>query len=120
MSTDQPAAGTSGPPPRLKDRYRLVSWLGKGGMGVVYQAYDELLNREVAIKFLAPEWLGSGEISSRFQREARAVARLSHPNIMILYDVAQEGIWHYLVLEYIQGQDLQARRLERGGKLPVG
>jgi serine/threonine-protein kinase len=120
MSIDQPAAGAGGPPPRLKDRYRLVAWLGQGGMGVVYQAHDELLNREVAIKFLAPGWFGSSESGDRFQREARAVARLSHPNIMTLYDVDQEGGWRYLVLEYIKGQDLQARRVERGGRLPAG
>jgi serine/threonine protein kinase/DNA-binding CsgD family transcriptional regulator len=120
MSIDQPAAGAGGPPPRLKDRYRLVAWLGKGGMGAVYQAHDEHLNRDVAIKFLAPEWLNSDETSNRFRREARVIARLSHPNIMMLYDVDQEGGWHYLVLEYIQGQDLQARRVERGGRLPAG
>ena len=113
MSTDQPASRAGGPPPRLKDRYRLVAWLGKGGMGVVYRAHDELLNREVAVKFLASEWLGSNEISDRFRREARAVARLSHPDIMMLYDLDHEGSWHYLVLEYIPGQDLETRRLER-------
>jgi signal transduction histidine kinase/DNA-binding CsgD family transcriptional regulator len=88
-------------------------------MGVVYQAHDELLNREVAIKFLALERFSSAEIGERFRREARAVARLSHPNIMTLYDLDQERGWYYLVLEYIQGQDLQARRLERGGRLPA-
>jgi serine/threonine protein kinase/DNA-binding CsgD family transcriptional regulator len=119
MSIDQPALRASGPPPRLKDRYRLVAWLGKGGMGIVYRAHDELLNREVAVKFLASEWLGSNEIGDRFRREARAVARLSHPNIMMLYDLDQEASWHYLVLEYIPGQDLEARRLEQGGRLPA-
>jgi serine/threonine-protein kinase len=89
-------------------------------MGIVYRAFDELLNREVAVKFLAAESFGSGEISDRFRREARAVARLSHPNIMMLYDLDQETSWRYLVLEYIPGQDLEARRLERGGRLPAG
>jgi len=120
MSLDQSATGGGGPPPRLKDRYRLVAWLAKGGMGVVYQAHDELLNREVAIKFLTLERFSSGEIGDRFRREARTVARLSHPNIMTLYDLDQERGWYYLVLEYIQGQDLQAYRLERGGQLPAG
>jgi serine/threonine protein kinase/DNA-binding CsgD family transcriptional regulator len=109
----------SGPPPRLKDRYRLVERLGEGSMGIVYRAHDETLDRHVAIKFLLPERIGSGEASARFLREARAVARLSHPNIMTLYDVGREGEWHYLVLEHIPGQDLHALMVESGGPLPV-
>lgn len=107
------------PPPRLKDRYRLVEWLGEGSMGLVYRAHDETLDREVAIKLLSPKHITSSEASERFLREARAVARLSHPNIMALYDVDRDGAWHYLVLEYIPGQDLHARLLEQNGPLPI-
>jgi len=89
-------------------------------MGVVYCAHDETLNRDVAIKFLSPERILGGEASARFLREARAVARLSHPNIVTLHDVGREGPWHYLVLEYIPGRDLHALMVERGGPLPVG
>ncbi len=117
----------TGPPPRLKNRYRLVRWLGEGSMGAVYRALDETLGRDVAIKFLLPGKVAAGEASARFLREARAVARLSHPNVLTLYDVGRhtvpasqgEGDWHYLVLEYIPGQDLHALMLERGGPLPL-
>jgi signal transduction histidine kinase len=108
-----------GPPPRLKNRYRLVRWLGEGSMGAVYRAHDETLGRDVAIKFLLPEKVASGEASARFLREARAVAGLAHPNILTLYDVDRQGDWHYLVLEYVPGQDLHALMLERGGPLPL-
>jgi signal transduction histidine kinase len=88
-------------------------------MGVVYRAHDETLDRDVAIKFLSPDRIVGGEASARFLREARAVARLSHPNIMTLYDVDREGDWHFLVLEHIPGQDLHSLMLESGGPLPV-
>jgi len=110
---------TTDPPPRLKDRYYLIERLSEGSMGIVYRAHDETLDRDVAIKFLLPERVASGEASARFLREARAVARLSHPHIMTLYDVGREGGWHYLVLEYIPGQDLHALMVEHGGPLPV-
>jgi DNA-binding CsgD family transcriptional regulator/signal transduction histidine kinase len=92
----------------LQERYRLTQWLGEGSMGVVYQAQDELLDRPVAIKFLAPRRLAQGEALARFLREARAVARLAHPHIMGVFDVGQAGEWHYLVLEFVPGRDLAA------------
>ncbi len=88
-------------------------------MGIIYKARDETLDRDVAIKFLLPERVGGAEASARFLREARAVARLSHPHIMTLYDVGREGAWHYLVLEYIAGQDLHSLMLARGAPLPL-
>jgi serine/threonine protein kinase/DNA-binding NarL/FixJ family response regulator len=105
----------SGVPPYLKQRYRLVQWLGGGSVGTVYRAHDETLDRDVAIKFLLPERVSSEELLARFLREARAVARLAHPNIMMLYDVDHEGPWHYLVLEYVSGQDLRTLMVDRGG-----
>ena len=72
------------PPLYLQDRYHLVEQLGQGSMGIVYRAHDDTLDRDVAIKFLLPERIADGEASARFLREARAVARLSHPNIMTL------------------------------------
>ncbi len=83
-------------------------------MGVVYRAQDEMLDREIAIKFLPPEKVISHEASDRFLREARAVASLSHPNIMTLYDMGREDGWHYLALEYIRGQDLHNHIVENG------
>ncbi len=88
-------------------------------MGMIYKARDETLDREVAIKFLLPERVGGAEASARFLREARAVARLSHPHIMTLFDVGREGAWHYLVLEYIPGQDLHSLMRARGEALPL-
>jgi DNA-binding NarL/FixJ family response regulator len=122
MSEDPYAEGTgrhSAPPLRLQDRYRLVEHISQGNMGIIYRAYDETLDRDVAVKFLLPERVAGGQASARFLREARAVARLSHPNIMTLYDVGREGDWHYLVLEYIPGQDLHTTMIERGGPLPA-
>jgi DNA-binding NarL/FixJ family response regulator/tRNA A-37 threonylcarbamoyl transferase component Bud32 len=116
----QPTSGTYMEPPlRLQNRYRLVECIGEGSMGMVYRAYDDTLGRDVAIKFLRPGRIASEASSARFLREARAVARLSHPNIMTLYDVGQEGEWHYLVLQYVPGCNLHDRMLERGGPLAV-
>ncbi len=108
----------NGPPSLLNNRYRLVEWRGGGGMGVVYRARDEILERDVALKFLAPQNVASDESGARFMREARAVARLSHPHIMTLYDVGREGEWHYMVLEYIPGQDLRAAVSQCTGAMP--
>jgi serine/threonine protein kinase/DNA-binding CsgD family transcriptional regulator/anti-sigma regulatory factor (Ser/Thr protein kinase) len=110
---------TNGPPLRLNNRYRLVEWIAEGGMGVIYRAHDETLDRDVAIKFLSPHHIASEEASARFMREARAAARLSHPNIMTLYDVGREGAWHYMVLEYIPGQNLRAITVEQDKRLPI-
>ncbi len=98
------------PPPYLQDRYRLTQWLGEGSMGVVYQAQDELLGRPVAIKFLALHRMepGAQTALARFLREAQAMIRLTHPHIMGVFDVGQTADWHYLVLEYVPGQDLTA------------
>ena len=109
--------GEERPPAHLAGRYRLDEWLGSGSMGVVYSAHDETLDRTVAIKFLSPERVRDRDAGARFVREARAVARLSHPNIVTLYDVGHEGHWHYLVLEHVDGQDLHAAMVKRGGPL---
>ncbi len=106
----------------IQNRYRLVEWLGRGNMGVVYRAQDEVLGREVAIKFLLPDKI-VGEIKTRFIREGRTLARLSHPNIMAIYDVGQDETedipWHYLILEYVSGKNLHQQIQAREGKLSV-
>ena len=114
-----PLIPNASPPSRLQDRYRLSEWLGQGNMGVVYRANDELLRRDVAIKFLAPDLVRSEEASARFLREAQAIARLSHANIMALYDVGRQDGWHYLVLEYIDGQDLHEVLVAQQRPLPL-
>ena len=75
-------------------------------MGVVYKAHDLMLDRDVAVKFLSPKYFSGAEAVARFLREARLVARLSHPNIMSIFDVGEDQGWQYLVFEYIPGNDL--------------
>jgi len=75
-------------------------------MGVVYKAHDLMLDRDVAVKFLLPKYFSGAEAVARFLREARLVARLSHPNIMSIFDVGEDQGWQYLVFEYIPGSNL--------------
>src|SRR5438552_9920836 len=82
-------------------RYRILSLLGSGGMGEVYKAHDPLLNRPVAVKVLLQSLSTRPDIRERFQREARAVANLNHPNICMLHDVGQQDGLDYLVMEYL-------------------
>jgi serine/threonine protein kinase/DNA-binding CsgD family transcriptional regulator len=96
------------PPPVIRGRYQLAAWLGEGGMGVVYKAHDLMLDRDVAVKFLSPKYFSGAEAAARFIREARLVARLSHPNIMSIFDVGEDQGWQYIVFEYIPGNDLHA------------
>jgi eukaryotic-like serine/threonine-protein kinase len=97
--------------------YEIVAPAGAGGMGEVYRARDTRLNRDVAIKVL-PEHLSSNpELRERFEREARAISRLSHPHICILYDIGNQDGADYLVLEYLDGETLGAR--VRRGALPT-
>jgi serine/threonine protein kinase len=97
----------SGPEFVLGDRYRLVSPLGEGGMARVYAAVDERLNRRVAVKVLAERLAGDEEFVQRFQREAEAAAKLSHPNIIAVHDVGQDNGWHYIVMELVAGRSLK-------------
>jgi eukaryotic-like serine/threonine-protein kinase len=97
--------------------YEIVAPLGAGGMGEVYRARDTRLNRVVAIKILPPGLSRSAEAKSRFDREARAISSLSHPNICPLYDVGEQDGISYLVMEYLEGETL-ADRL-RKGQLPL-
>jgi len=87
-------------------RYVLVSRLGAGGMGVVFAAYDPELDRRIAIKFLHPE-LGSREASERLLREAQTMAKLSHPNVVIVHDVGTFEGHVYIAMEYVAGKTLQ-------------
>ncbi len=91
----------------LKGRYRLLAQQGSGGMAVVYKAKDLLLERLVAIKVLRPSLTNDPEFLKRFQQEARNVANLSHPNIVTVHDVGQDGNTHFIVMEFVDGQDLK-------------
>src|ERR1051326_6308354 len=93
--------------------YVIVSPIGEGGMGEVYRARDSRLGRIVAIKTIRSSALGSDQARARFQREARAISALTHPNICTLHDVGQQNGIDYLVMEHLEGESL-AERLARG------
>lgn len=101
-----------GPGDRL-GRYVIVERLGAGGMGIVYRAHDEKLDRIVAVKVVAAGVLTSETARSHFRREAVALARLNHPHIAALYDVGEQAGTDYIVMEYVPGESLQAA-LEHG------
>ena len=89
-------------------RYELQAPLGAGGMGAVYRALDTRLNRAVAVKVLLPQFATDARFRERFEREARAVAALSHPNICAVYDVGETPVGSYLVMELLEGETLDA------------
>lgn len=102
----------------LGNRYEIISQLGGGGMALVYKGRDTLLNRQVTVKLLRPEYTCDEEFVARFRREAQAVAKLSHPNIVSVYDVGHEGDTHYIVMEYVEGKNLK-ELIREEGILPV-
>jgi serine/threonine protein kinase len=89
--------------------YRVLAALGHGGMAKVYKGYQPLLDRYVAIKVLDPRFATDEEFRARFQREAAAIARLRHPNIVQVYDFGAKASIHYMVMEYIAGDTLKMR-----------
>src|SRR5947207_797623 len=92
---------------QLIGHYRLVEEAGRGAMGVVYKAEDTRLHRFVALKFL-PEEVGENSVAlARFRREAKAASALSHPNIVTIYEVGQDGSTHYIAMELIEGKTLR-------------
>jgi len=93
--------------------YRIIEQLGQGGMATVFKAYHPALDRYVAIKVLHPAFKEEPNFLSRFQREARVVARLEHPNIVPIYDFAEHKGQPYLVMKFIEGQTLKARLNEK-------
>lgn len=116
----QPAPATPSRPsgPVEFGEYRLLAKLGQGGMGVVWKAEHRRMKRLVAIKMLPPSKLKSPELVRRFYREVEAVAKLSHPNIVTAHDAGEcQGV-HFLVMEFVDGQDL-ARAVKQHGPLPA-
>ncbi len=101
---------------RVVGNYRVVEKLGEGGMGAVYKAVDLMLEREVALKFLRPEFAGQPELAERFRTEAVILARLNHPHIATLYGLAREGAQLFMVMEFVHGETLE-RLLERQGRV---
>ena len=92
----------------LNARYELLQKLGEGGVAIVYRAHDSLLDRTVAVKVLREQLTGDPAFVERFRREAQAAARLSHPNITAIYDVGRDGDQYYIVMEYVEGEDLKS------------
>ena len=99
------------------DSYEIVAKLGAGGMGEVYRARDTKLGRDVALKILPEAFAGDPDRLARFEREARALAALNHPNIAHVYDSGTSGATSYLVMELVAGDDLSA--LIARGPVPV-
>ncbi|HEV2719182.1 MAG TPA: serine/threonine-protein kinase, partial [Thermoanaerobaculia bacterium] len=93
--------------------YEIMSMLGAGGMGEVWRARDARLDRDVAVKVLPAEFAANAQLRLRFEREARAISKLSHPNICALYDVGETDGVNYLVMELLEGETL-AERIGRG------
>lgn len=102
----------------LDNRYTILERIGGGGMADVYRAHDKLLDRSVAVKVLRSQFTSDDEFVTRFRREAQAAARLSHPNIVNIYDVGCDEDIYYIVMEYISGETLK-ERIERAGQLPI-
>ena len=117
--TDAPSAATPPPTPaELAPHFpqlEILECLGRGGMGVVYKARQPQLDRIVALKILAPERVTDARFAGRFLREAKTLAKLSHPNIVTVHDFGQVDGYFYLLMEFVDGVNL--RELLRGGRL---
>ncbi|HEU0184456.1 MAG TPA: protein kinase [Blastocatellia bacterium] len=110
--------------PKLPDRlsgYKILGLIGAGGMGRVLLAFDEKLGRKVAVKTLSPRYAGDPKLRERFMREARALARLNHPNIVSIYNLGDAGEEPHFVMEHIEGASLTeaARRLTLNQKIDL-
>jgi len=100
----------------ISDRYQLGERLGSGGMSSVYKATDRVLERTVAVKILAEHLSDDEKFVARFRREALAVAKLIHPNIVQVYDTGVDTDRHYIVMEYVEGRS-GAQLLQSRGRL---
>ena len=103
---------------QLSGRYRLDAQIGAGGMSTVYRAFDQTLERQVAIKLMHREIASDSDQLERFRREARAVAQLSHPHIVGVIDAGEDEGRPYIVFEYVEGETLK-ERIRRMGRLPM-
>ncbi len=102
----------------LGSRYEIIEKVGNGGMATVYKATDKVLKRNVAVKILRDEFTTDEEFIRRFEVEAQSAARLTHPNIVSIYDVGVEGNLYYIVMELIQGKTLKEIIVKEKGPLP--
>ncbi len=102
---------------RVVGSYEILERIGEGGMGTVYRAVDRMLEREVALKAIRPDLMAQSQILERFRSEARALARLSHPNVATIYSFFREGEEYFLAMEFVRGRTL-GERLRTEGPLP--
>ncbi len=102
----------------LGNRYEIIEKIGNGGMAMVFKAKDQVLNRFVAIKILRDEFTTDEEFIKRFSIEAQAAASITHPNIVSVFDVGNEGNLYFIVMELIKGKTLKEIIIEEGGALP--
>ena len=102
---------------RMLGNYEIMEEIGRGGMAVVYRAYQRSLNRYVAVKVLPPQLALDQEFVERFFREATAAAGLRHQNIVVVHDVGEQNGLYYIVMEYLRGRTLK-QLVEQEGALP--
>src|SRR4051812_41905031 len=102
----------------VAERYELEELVGTGGMSSVFRAHDTLLERKVALKVLHEQYTEDEEYVERFRREARAVARLSHPNIVTVIDRGEADGRQFIVFEYVDGENLKSA-IDARGALPL-
>ena len=98
----------------LNDRYEILDKIGEGGMAVTYRGRDRILGREVAVKVMRPELAADAEFLSRFRREARAAAGVVHEHVAAVHDSGTDGPYHYIVMEYVDGESLKERLRSQG------
>src|SRR5688500_1515307 len=111
MSTHDPGTEIAG--------YRIESFIGRGGMAVVYRAEDMRLGRKVALKLLTPQLADSEQFRQRFIRESRLAASLDHPNIVPIYEAGEAAGQLFIAMRYVLGSDLKGLMTDEGGRLPL-
>ncbi|MFT8320890.1 MAG: Stk1 family PASTA domain-containing Ser/Thr kinase [Bacillus sp. (in: firmicutes)] len=103
---------------RISGRYKVIDMVGGGGMANVYLAHDMILDRDVAVKMLRLDYVNDDEFVRRFHREAQSATSLTHPNIVSIYDVGEEGSIYYIVMEYVDGYTLK-QYIQKHSPVPV-
>ena len=103
----------------LDDRYEILEVIGEGGMAIVYRALDHRLNRDVAVKIMRDEMAADEEFRRRFCTESHAVAMLSHPNIVAVYDVSHNDNVEYIVMELIDGITLKEYMVKKTNRMKI-